>query len=131
MPIPKDVFYRTVSFLRKQFTWSDAYKAVRKRCRVSEGVSLCEGCGRFICASEASRKALFELGSIQFPDIELVLEKFAVDHISPVGVLTGLDQAGNRIFCDISNLMGLCMSCHYFKSRVDLEEIKESKYGSA
>lgn len=57
------------------------------------------------------------------------IEKFAVDHIKPVGTLSpnNIDEAIAKIFCEDNNLMGLCGMCHAFKTYVDIEEIKEKK----
>ena len=107
MSLDKSTFNRLVHQLRRNFVWSQTYKDVVKRCTIAPGVFWCEGCKSAVHKQD---------------------QKFAVDHVVPVGTLSGsLDEAADKIFCDPSNLMGLCGSCHYFKTRVDIESIKEKK----
>lgn len=125
----KSVFNRTVQFLRKQFTWSENYIAVKTRCKVGRNAYRCEACSGIACKSEAdyeANKALVE-ASPEFFD-HIACESFAIDHIEPVGSLESLDQAYSRIFCDINNLMGLCYFCHRSKTVCDLQDIKKKKY---
>lgn len=107
--LPRDAFYRTVKFLRKQFVWSATYKAVRKAANRDKNIDYCAGCNELINTLE---------------------QKTAVDHIDPVGSFHGnksLDYAASRIWCDPANLQVLCTMCHAFKTLVDREEIKEKK----
>lgn len=141
MALDKTSFNRTVHFLRRQFIWSKQYKNTMNRCRLTllKSILKCEGCKRYICKTIEDKDNFIRYISSNFVydnNKELILsdgsdisvEKFAVDHIEPVGTLgTSLDEAAAKIFCNESNLMGLCGSCHYFKTRIDVEEIKEKK----
>lgn len=128
MSLDKTAFNRVVHFLRRQFTWSDTYKSVKNRSFILFGVNKCEGCYRYICRDEKSLSKLI----LAYPHLkpeEASLEGFAIDHIIPVGTLdiSSLDAATAKIWCTEENLMGLCQTCHYFKTRVDLEDIKLKK----
>jgi len=121
--IDKYTFNRTVHFLRRNFTWSMEYKRVKKRCFIDKGIYKCEGCHRLLAISDQALSDFMVPGLV----LDVGLESFAIDHVIPVGTVTSLDDAAAKIFCDESNLMGLWMTCHYFKTRVDLDEIKDKK----
>lgn len=120
--LTKSEFNRLVHKIRQQFVWSQTYKSVINRCKIEFGIMQCEGCFRFICKNEEYQAKLNIIA-------ESSCEKFAIDHIKSVGSLPqgDLNEAVKRIFCDESNLMGLCGTCHYLKTQVDLMEIKEKK----
>lgn len=122
----KKEFNRLVSKIRQQFVWSDTYKNVIKRCTIFTGILRCEGCERYICRTE--EKANEFLDGLHASG-QVSCEKFAIDHVTPVGTLPvgDLNEAVKRIFCEEANLMGLCMSCHYFKTELDKTEIKEKR----
>lgn len=126
--LSKSEFNRLVRLMRRLFTWSDQYKAVMTKNRFAHRVHRCEGCERLICKNEDVYQTMLFSYPV-FHVSEFSVERYAVDHINPVGTLskTSLDEAANKIFCDVSNLMGLCETCHYFKTRVDLENIIEVK----
>lgn len=121
----KKVFYRTVAFIRKQFLWSAEYRSVKKRCQILPFIYKCEGCEGISTKDEEIYLYLKAYEHIL--DLSINLEGFQVDHIDPVGTLDNLDQAYKRIFCDLSNLMGLCNFCHTSKTMVDKQEIAEKK----
>lgn len=128
MHLDKTTFNRVVHFLRRNFTWSPVYRNVKKRCHVAFGVYRCEGCERFICLTQQDYDRFERTCSNDIQSHMVSIEKFAVDHIEPVGTLSGsLDEAASKIFCDESNLQGLCMTCHFFKTRIDMENIKQKK----
>ena len=90
-----------VANLRKIWKWSSERTEVRKRARISRGSYKCEQCGR-------------------------ITDKLDVDHIVPVGVSPGSknDAEGRTwddyiaaLFCDVSNLQGLCLNCHKAKTK--------------
>lgn len=126
--IDRAAFNRSVAFLRKQFLWSEEYRAARKRCFFAKDAHICEGCQRIICRDEIS-EARVKLIVVKPENFDISIEKFAIDHIVPVGSLTGLDEAAAKIFCSLDNLMGLCGTCHYFKTQVDNEETRSKKKG--
>jgi 5-methylcytosine-specific restriction endonuclease McrA len=122
---------RVISFIRKQFLWSDTYRAVTKRARIFPGVHKCEGCGLFICRDEKSMQSLIELTSdynlMPLLGESYAIDKIAVDHIDPVGTVTSLDDAAAKIFCNINNLQLLCGFCHHSKTQIDNEETRAKK----
>ncbi len=129
--LPKDAFVRTVKFLRRQFVWSATYKHVKEGAKivingVKTGAYMCNGCYQVICKDEDHlEKMSKELLSSRD---NCIISSYAIDHIKVVGTLTdSLDEAARRIFCDTSNLQLLCTACHFFKTRVDLEEIYEQR----
>lgn len=120
--LDKSTFYRMVAMLRKYFVWSPQYREVRKRCQYKPKVSRCEGCEELVSEDETLLNDLH-------PSMDRHLDRFYVDHREPVGSLDhrSLDRAAASIFCDTSNLWGLCGCCHYLKSQVDNEETRNKK----
>lgn len=99
---------KLVSKAREVWRQSENYQAVKKRAKAVDRP------GWFVC----------ERGK------ELV-EVIKIDHIEPIGKQpTDMGEFGlwlPRLFCPISNLQGLCNTCH--KSKTKIENAERKKYG--
>lgn len=125
-------FYRMVAFLRKNFAWSAQFRAESEDCKVGDGIKQCKGCDSLIHYgdTDADYSSFYELIKVGDEEVPVYFERFHIDHIEPVGSLKNnrsLDYAASRIFCDRSNLMGLCQSCHYLKTQIDNEETRNAR----
>lgn len=82
--------------VRQAWMWSHAWRLVKKRCTGVDGFSYCEGKN---CASKGKP-----------------VPKIFVDHIDPVGEITGPDYI-KRTFVPSVQLQGLCKKCHDPKTK--------------
>lgn len=97
---------KLVSAARNVWRQSENYQIVKKRCKDPNNT------GWFICEKCKEKR-----------------EVIKIDHVEPVGKqpdsLLEFGKWLGRLFCDLSNLNGLCSDCHKSKSK---QERKDGKY---
>jgi hypothetical protein len=96
---------RIVAGIRKVWRFSPLRTEVKKRCKV-DGFYRCDKCRK-------------------------LTDHVDVDHIQPAIDPTlgwqGYDSFIERLFCDINNLQGLCLSCHSGKTTSERKVRKANK----
>lgn len=95
-----------VSAARRVFRWSPEKKLVANNCAVGTTRRRCAS-----CAGVYPRKLVH------------------IDHIEPVGLQPrawdDYPEFYRRLFCDASNLQGLCKECHGKKTQKDIKEMRK------
>ena len=89
--------------VRQVFTWSAAYREVKKRCKNAEGF--------YVCEKKSCRK---------------VVPTIAVDHIKAIGEVGGPNYI-RRMFVNSKKLQGLCKACHGAKTRLERKAASTKK----
>jgi hypothetical protein len=97
---------RIVAGIRKVWRFSPLRTEVKKRCRVKIGIYRCEKCRKLT------------------DHVDIDHKEPAVD---PVLGWQGYDIFIQRLFCDVSNLQGICLRCHELKSDKESKVRKVNK----
>ena len=115
---------RLISAARKISRWHPARQTVKKKQKVDKALFECSICGKY--CYEGKSGTGFITYKHKYSDKEVSQEYLAIDHINPIidpklG-WTNWDDFLNRLFCDESNLQGICTeTCHKAKTMLERE----------
>lgn len=105
--------------------------AAKQKCKVDKATYRCQKCGAYVY--EGVSLVTFVEMQEKYPDQNIIMDKFQMDHIDSVVDLSGdahsWDVYYKRLFCEEDNYRGLCAPCHKKKSKIENEIRKKNKYG--
>lgn len=115
---------RLISAARKISRWHPARQIVKKKQKVDKALFECSMCGKY--CYEGKSGTGFITYKHKYPDKKVSQEYLAIDHIDPIinpkTGWTNWDDFLNRLFCDESNLQGICTeTCHKAKTMLERE----------
>lgn len=128
----KKTHNRLLQYARKISRYWTPRNTAKEKCKIDVKLYECSKCGKYCYEGESKKN--FAKYVEKYPDKEVSMERFDMDHIVPVVDVYSTSHDWNeyyqRLFCPEDNYRGLCSTkCHAEKTKAENKVRLAVKYG--